>query len=104
MADEDGLAAPFDDYLFFVAIVSVMVIVATFAGNGERASERTFLPSGMAARSISTLACASTSAEADMLTRKSAFEHDLLAIASSYSHTIPHDVLQSPLKRFECLP
>jgi len=31
----------------------------------------TFLPSGMAARSISTLAWAKTSAEADMLTRKS---------------------------------
>jgi hypothetical protein len=33
--------------------------------------KRTFLPSGMAARSISTLAWAKTSAEADMLTRKS---------------------------------
>ena len=31
----------------------------------------TFLPSGMAARSISTLAWANTSADADMLTRKS---------------------------------
>jgi hypothetical protein len=34
-------------------------------------SVRTFLPSGMAARSTSTLAMAKTSAEADMLTRKS---------------------------------
>ena len=34
--------------------------------------ERTFLPSGIAFNSISTFACASTSAEADMLTRKSA--------------------------------
>jgi hypothetical protein len=33
----------------------------------------TFLPSGMAARSISTLACARTSADAAMLTRKSVF-------------------------------
>lgn len=31
----------------------------------------TFLPSGIRLRSISTLACARTSAEADMLTRKS---------------------------------
>ena len=36
---------------------------------------RTFLPSGMAARSISTLAWAKTSAEADMLTRKSATQN-----------------------------
>jgi hypothetical protein len=37
--------------------------------------QRTFLPSGMAARSISTLAWARTSAEADMLTRKSATQN-----------------------------
>ena len=37
----------------------------------HRTAELTFLPSGMAARSISTLAWAKTSAEADMLTRKS---------------------------------
>ena len=41
------------------------------AGEKEEV-KRTFLPSGMAFNSISTLACASTSAEADMLTRKSA--------------------------------
>ena len=39
--------------------------------------KRTFLPSGMAPRAISTLAWARTSAEADMLTRKSVKElHD----------------------------
>lgn len=37
-------------------------------------SKRTFLPSGIALRSISTLAWARTSAEADMLTRKSVFD------------------------------
>jgi hypothetical protein len=47
VADEDGLASPFDNDLMCVS------------------------GSGMAARSISTLAWASTSAEADMLTRKS---------------------------------
>ena len=38
---------------------------------GDERDICTFLPSGIAARSISTLACARTSAEADMLTRKS---------------------------------
>lgn len=37
----------------------------------NRLATLTFLPSGMASRSISTLAWARTSAEADMLTRKS---------------------------------
>ena len=36
---------------------------------------RTFLPSGMADRSTSTLAMARTSADADILTRKSASYH-----------------------------
>lgn len=37
----------------------------------KRTAELTFLPNGIALRSNSTLACARTSAEADMLTRKS---------------------------------
>lgn len=69
MADEDGLAAPFNDYLFDV-------VNGNYSAFSVRRTERTFLPSGIAAKSISTLACASTSAEADILTRKSAFEHD----------------------------
>jgi hypothetical protein len=40
-------------------------------GVGGAAGKLTFLPSGMVARSTSTLAWARTSAEADMLTRKS---------------------------------
>jgi len=63
--DEDGLAAPFDDDLGGVS--------GLWEGGkmGGMEGGRTFLPSGMAARSISTLAWARTSAEADMLTRKS---------------------------------
>ena len=73
VADEDGLAAPFDDNLFHGAeAISTMALQRSQPGKME---EHTFLPSGMAARSISTFACASTSAEAAMLTRKSAFEH-----------------------------
>ena len=73
MADEDGLAAPFDDDLFPGAkAISTMPLQRSQPGKME---EHTFLPSGMAARSISTFACASTSAEAAMLTKKSAFEH-----------------------------
>lgn len=37
----------------------------------ESLKGRTFFPSGICAKSTSTFACASTSAEADMLTRKS---------------------------------
>lgn len=40
-------------------------------GGRKTRAELTFLPSGIALRSTSTLACARTSAEADMLTRKS---------------------------------
>ena len=67
MADEDGLATPFDDYLFGE---NQYQCTCNNLGIGPN---HTFLPSGMAAKSISTFACASTSAEADMLTRKSAF-------------------------------
>jgi hypothetical protein len=65
VADEDGLASPFDNDLMCVS--GCCGVAASVGGAGRR----TFLPSGMAARSISTLAWASTSAEADMLTRKS---------------------------------
>ena len=74
MADEDGLPAPFDDDLFR----KENQYQFAFAAAGEEregGKQHTFLPSGMAAKSISTFACASTSAEADMLTRKSAFDH-----------------------------
>lgn len=62
VTDEDGLAAPLDNDL---CCLSCRPIQPQCLGG------RTFLPSGMAARSISTLAWAKTSAEADMLTRKS---------------------------------
>lgn len=65
MADEDGLAAPFDDDLN----LNYQILKLK---DGCEEENCTFLPSGMAARSISTLACASTSADAAMLTRKSA--------------------------------
>jgi len=90
VADEDWFAAPFYDDLFF----GVRIIRGQgedgcgwreekgrgfekrgfWRGSGDMEGMRggrTFLPSGIAARSISTLAWASTSAEADMLTRKS---------------------------------
>lgn len=66
VTDEDGLSTPLDDDLFGN-------VLGYFEG-GTRASSRTFLPSGMAPRAISTLAWARTSAEADMLTRKSVGE------------------------------
>lgn len=63
MTDKDRFASPFDDDLetkirphFHVPISSITL---------------TFLPSGMVVRSSSTLAWAKTSADADMLTRKS---------------------------------
>jgi hypothetical protein len=62
VADKDGLTSPFDNDL---------VSVSGNWGCGWLGSRRTFLPSGIAARSISTLAWARTSADADMLTRKS---------------------------------
>jgi hypothetical protein len=64
VADEDGLASPFDNDLGGVSQRSRF-------GGVSRNCRRTFLPSGIAARSISTLAWARTSADADMLTRKS---------------------------------
>lgn len=70
VADEDGLASPLDDNL------RSGLSVAIPAGRTAEPSTRllTFLPSGMAFRSTSTLAMAKTSAEADMLTRNSAIE------------------------------
>lgn len=49
---------------------------------------RTFLPSGMAERSTSTLAMARTSADADMLTRKSVCKvrHRISMILFHISH------------------
>jgi hypothetical protein len=43
-------------------------------GNGEEGGNLTFFPSGIAFKSTSTFAIAKTSAEADMLTRKSGFD------------------------------
>ena len=60
---------------------------------------RTFLPSGIAARSISTFACASTSAEADMLTRKSAFHPSVLAIGYSHDTFKPSTITIPALER-----
>ena len=64
---------------------------AAVCGDGER---HTFLPSGMAAKSISTFACASTSAEADMLTRKSAFRHDYQPLRPLSSPLFPLNIKQ----------
>lgn len=70
MTDEYGFPAPFDYDL--VHTLCERVIVQAAGGKvEERRAELTFLPSGIALRSTSTLACARTSAEADMLTRKS---------------------------------
>ena len=66
MADKDGLPAPFDDDLDCLQNVNGLQYT-----DMTMVVKRTFLPSGIAARSISTLACARTSADADMLTRKS---------------------------------
>ena len=68
VADEDGLTTPLDDDLEGSAVSGTSLQTdCRPLGRGER----TFLPSGMAPRPISTLAWARTSAEADMLTRKS---------------------------------
>lgn len=61
VTDEDGLASPLDDDLRRIRKLTAMMNSAIL----------TFLPSGIDSRSISTLAWARTSAEADMLTRKS---------------------------------
>lgn len=66
VTDEDGLATPFDDDLF-----DMISVCKLFRG----VVRRTFLPSGMEPRAISTLAWARTSAEADILTRKSVYNH-----------------------------
>lgn len=64
----------------------------------------TFLPSGMAARSTSTLAWASTSAEADMLTRKSRMRGFWSAIAlctaSLVFYSVVYNSKESVLKIF----
>ncbi len=64
VTDEDGLASPFDDDLYFLSI-SILLF------RDRLIARRTFLPSGMFCRSTSTLAMARTSADADMLTKKS---------------------------------
>jgi hypothetical protein len=70
VADEHRLASPFDNYLERAMSCQWSGLVI-----GVREGDiRTFLPSGIADRSISTLAWASTSAEADMLTKKSIVE------------------------------
>ena len=80
VSDEDGLASPLDNDLSHISPRKRASI-----GNGRR----TFLPSGMAARSISTLAWASTSAEADMLTRKSGWQIRQHRLPSSRSRRNP---------------
>ncbi len=73
MTDENGFPAPFD-YDLVCTLCERVIVQAGWGGGGgrvERSAELTFLPSGIALRSTSTLACARTSAEADMLTRKS---------------------------------
>ena len=83
VADEDGFTAPFDDYLDGRMLVEEgagttrlrgVIAVTREAFPTGHLWMHTFLPSGMAPRSISTLAWARTSAEADMLTRKSVRE------------------------------
>lgn len=69
VTDEHGLSTPLDDDLYSIIRVS-------HQNTGEECGivvlfERTFLPSGIAPRPTSTLAWARTSAEADMLTKKS---------------------------------
>ena len=90
MADEDGLAAPFDNYL------TTEISTVAFQLGGRR-NRHTFLPKGMAAKSISTLACASTSAEADILTRKSTFKHDCQPSCPPTFPIMPYDVFRYSL-------
>ena len=52
-------------------LIMTCAVLAAAPHHPASIGRRTFLPSGIAARSISTLAWAKTSAEADMLTRKS---------------------------------
>lgn len=68
VADEDGLASPFDNDLDVCLACQWEEVRVLMMRRGSP----TFLPSGIAERSTSTLAMARTSAEADMLTRKSA--------------------------------
>ncbi len=63
MTDENGLATPFNDNLVLLAYVPLYSLTEC---------RHTFLPSGIVERSTSTLAMASTSADADILTKKSA--------------------------------
>lgn len=70
MTDENGFPAPLD-YDLLHMLCERMIVQVGRGGRVERRAELTFLPSGIALRSTSTLACARTSAEADMLTRKS---------------------------------
>ena len=69
VSDENGLAAPFNDDLYCVSIETPSNISLKILLHPVR---HTFLPSGIASRSTSTLAMAKMSAEADMLTRNSA--------------------------------
>ena len=73
MADKNGLASPFDENLFLSVLTELLHCVV-----------HTFFPSGIVERSTSTLAMARTSAEADMLTRKSA-SVNLSAQSSNWS-------------------
>jgi hypothetical protein len=70
VADEHRLASPFDNYLERAKSCQWSWFVMEF----RKGEIRTFLPSGIVDRSISTLAWASTSAEADILTKKSIVE------------------------------
>lgn len=67
VTNEDGLATPLDDNL-----LSTPGLISIYSKNAMPDRSRTFLPSGIAPRPTSTLAWARTSAEADMLTKKSA--------------------------------
>ena len=93
MAYEDWFAAPFYNDLLDVALAVDRVPVGRAVGRegvfNLQWTKRTFLPSGICPKSISTFACASTSAEADMLTRKSVHAKlsDLLStITPSHNH------------------
>ena len=63
VTDENGLSTPLDDDLPNNNIIRIQY--------SRKFGKRTFLPSGIAPRPTSTLAWARTSADADMLTRKS---------------------------------
>ena len=72
----------------------VIVSLGSRCGRVPAVAQRTFFPSGMLARSTSTLAMAKTSAEADMLTRKSVW-FPVSAFRSQLSPPVPFIVSSS---------